>query len=293
MNPITDLTGPQFLVFYAVLITVTVAYCWFRRRGSDALASLPPPALPQRFDPYEIAYLRGGDREVARVAVVRLAQSGYLLTGGKRIVTQTDHPPLQDLTDLERCVFDWVAQERNVKDVFYDSELIAMLRSHTLRYEERLHRDRMLVENDAMAGYTAIALALIAGVGILRLFVGLVRQRPVGFLILMGIAGLIALFLVSRRSRLSARGEAYLKGLQQEWEQRARPVQVDDDSIVLATGLFGAGVLAGTPYEDLSHTNKSHDSSASISCSAGGDGGGGGCSGGGGCGGGCGGCGGG
>ena len=59
-NPITQLTGPEFLVFYAIVIAVTAAFCWWRRRNTDITASLPLPSLPQRVDPYEVAYLRGG-----------------------------------------------------------------------------------------------------------------------------------------------------------------------------------------------------------------------------------------
>src|SRR5688572_64296 len=100
MNPITDLTGPQFLVFYAILIVVTVVVCRRRRRSSETTSALPLPSLPEDFDPYEIAYLRGGDNEVARAAAVRLTELGYLLLVDKRIVAQTNHPPLQDLSDL-------------------------------------------------------------------------------------------------------------------------------------------------------------------------------------------------
>ena len=83
-NPITELTGPEFLVFYAILIVATVAFCWWRRQRCDSSVSLPPASLPDRPEPYEIAFLRGGETEVARVAIVRLMELGYLEIANKK-----------------------------------------------------------------------------------------------------------------------------------------------------------------------------------------------------------------
>src|SRR2546427_7205998 len=116
-NPITELTGPEFLLFYGIVIVVTVAFCWWRRNSSDTTASLPLPLIPECVDPYELAYLRGGENEVTRVVIVRLTELAYLClenkkeykngswqeSSDKEIVQQSSHAPAKGLSELERC----------------------------------------------------------------------------------------------------------------------------------------------------------------------------------------------
>ena len=78
LNPITELTGYEFLLFYVVVIAATLLVSWWWARTSDPTAGMPVPAVPREPDPYEIAYLRGGENELTRVVIVALTQRGYL-----------------------------------------------------------------------------------------------------------------------------------------------------------------------------------------------------------------------
>ena len=64
MNPF-DLPGPQFLLFYIVFAGLVITGLIFWRRRAESSASTPRIDLS---DPYLIAYLRGGEKEVRRVA---------------------------------------------------------------------------------------------------------------------------------------------------------------------------------------------------------------------------------
>src|SRR5439155_24597513 len=264
-NPITELTGPEFLVFYAILIVATVAFCWWRRQSCDSSASLPPASLPDRPEPYEIEFMRGCETEVARVAIVRLMELGYLEiankkeykwggwyeTTEKRIVKKSDQPKLNELTALERCVFQWCEFGRKIEDVFADGELSALLRSHTVPYEEKLQADHLLASDQmkAQGSMTAFVGAAVLGlIGGSRVFVGLSRERPVGSLIMMGVAGLSLAINFSRPDRLSRSGKTFLKGLQEKWNSFEVPLSLSasDGAFVLAAALFGVSVLAVT-----------------------------------------------
>ena len=61
-NPF-DLSGPEFLIFYGLLGAVRSGLLWFARR-------IPRRTAPRidYSDPYLLAYLRGGEKEVIRVA---------------------------------------------------------------------------------------------------------------------------------------------------------------------------------------------------------------------------------
>ena len=64
MNPF-DLHGPEFLLFYLVLSIVVIAVVIFRRRARES-GDLPANSIQ---DPYRIAYLRGGKREVVKLPI--------------------------------------------------------------------------------------------------------------------------------------------------------------------------------------------------------------------------------
>ena len=57
---------------------VAIVVCWYAVRWADHTDSLPPLPVSPPPDPYEVAYLRGGKAEVARLAVLALIEEGSL-----------------------------------------------------------------------------------------------------------------------------------------------------------------------------------------------------------------------
>src|SRR6516165_12471608 len=81
MNPF-DLTGPSFLIFYicvALMVIIALKLAIDEAEGG-ALRALPLS------DPYQIAWLRGGTPEAARVAVLSLIDRGLLAVSGENLV---------------------------------------------------------------------------------------------------------------------------------------------------------------------------------------------------------------
>src|SRR5262249_61449642 len=97
MNPF-DLRGPEFLLFYLCFSLVVIIAIDFLRRRAESGAS---PKIDLG-DPYLIAYLRGGESEAFRVAVISLVDRGILGIGdqfSRRAAHVTsvmvDHPLVQ------------------------------------------------------------------------------------------------------------------------------------------------------------------------------------------------------
>ena len=123
-------------------------------------------------------------------------------------------------------------------------------------------------------------LALIA-FGAIKLMVGLSRDRPVGFLVVLLIAtAILAVIRWRAIDRCTRAGRAALARVRQEAERiKAAPTRQE---MATAVALFGTAVLAGSAFAPL-HTLRAGSSAGSGGCGGGGgDGGGGG---------GCGGCG--
>lgn len=287
-NPIAKMHGPLFLLFYAFVIGVTLLVCRLSLQR-DSTAHLSLPLIPTNPDPLEIAYLRGGENEVTRLVVLDLIQRGYLEIDKENIKQSTNRPNRNILTSLEDDVFNQFSSPRKANQIF-ESSLSGKVKEHCAFYEERLKNEQLLSSETAKTVARRIARKgglIILGLGSYKLIIALANGRSnVMFLIIMGIISIIILTNVCNVPRLSDRGKAYLKALQQTFEQLKIQVSNhtnnsgDLNNILLPVAIFGVSILAASPfaeYEKLFHISAATANGGS-SC-------------GGGCGGGCGGCG--
>jgi uncharacterized protein (TIGR04222 family) len=99
VNPF-DLRGPEFLIFYLIVsASVIVALILLRR----TLESASPLKLDLA-DPYLVAYLRGGQEETLRVALVSLIDRGLLIADGTRISRADNVTPEAVRKPLDRAL---------------------------------------------------------------------------------------------------------------------------------------------------------------------------------------------
>jgi uncharacterized protein (TIGR04222 family) len=184
--------------------------------------------------------------------------------------------------------------------------------SSAAEVEQRLV-ERGLIEqpdNTRLARWLPFALMLsLTVMGVVKIGIGLWRDKPVIFLVLASVVALVTAFFFLRQIRRTRAGDELLKLLRARHTNLAAassPKQsaceaLSPTMLAMSVGLFGAGVLAGGPLAGLQSLWMSHQQAyrgnggCGGGCSGGGcgAGGGGGCGGGGCGGGGCGGCGGG
>ena len=252
MNPITDFNAREFLTFYAVFIlAVWMLRAWFNWRSDQTLDDTWTP--PVTTNAYDVAYLRGGANELARVAVVGLAERGFLEARARTIGQAPGHPNPATLTSLERSVFDFFQPERTVREI-EQAGLRVRVNSHVLAFEERLQAAQLLSPPNMIGAArqsAGLAAAAIFVVGFARFLVALQRHRPAGFLIAMGVVGMIAVAW-PRVGRLSRRGKAYLDSLRETASSlNTRGTEPYDTSLFMATALFGMTALSGSSQDAL------------------------------------------
>lgn len=304
-NPIADMYGPDFLFLYSCVIVATLVGCRWRLRSIDPTADLTPLPLGANPDPYEIAYLRAGENEVARVAIFDLIQRGYVQVtenkkwwGGteQRLARAPDHPDPRHLSTMGQKLFGFFSSSCTAADIFQSHSQSPDLKGLCGDYERKLQEQQMLCPPEvgtAAWRVGSVGALIILFLGAYKLMVALAKGRHnVGFLILMGFVSLFFLVFVCRPPRLSRLGKDYLKRIQGVFDRlkpTAATAGVTDTTLLLLVSLFGVSVLADTSY---AYFNKMfRQSGGSYSDLGGGCGGG--CGGGGCGGGGCGGCGGG
>src|SRR5438132_9961841 len=79
-----------------------------KRPPGSRVEAAPSDLKP--FDPYEVAYLRGGEREVVKLCLFDLLQRGYLevretkkwLSTVRQLAAVSNPPPPEDLSEGER-----------------------------------------------------------------------------------------------------------------------------------------------------------------------------------------------
>ncbi|MBX7170111.1 MAG: TIGR04222 domain-containing membrane protein [Pyrinomonadaceae bacterium] len=328
-NPLANMPGPMFLVLYGAIIFFSAIVFYLYKSKLDWTANQPVPLIPPSPDPFEIAYLRGGENEFARTLVFSLTQKGFLkiTNEGKKsyIVLTENQPNWTTLTQVERNALRWFQQTRETKDVFESWGLIEILKPYSTTYEQKATQNNLLMPEEVS---NKIRLSSLSVFGLIALFGGykLVSALLHGhwniiFLIIFIFAAFLIFWFLGKSKRLSQRGEKYLEGLQNTFEKlRVNPKIAKEyysqslpalnavDPLLLAMGIYGTSVLVGNGFSEFEQAfHRAHNDYGGIgyyshtSCSSGcgsscssGDGGSS-CSGGSSCGGGggCGGCGGG
>ncbi len=300
MNPF-DLPGPEFLVLYVGVFIVAAGFAaalrWVLRGPGDE-----PPAEALDLSPYEVTYLAGGARLAIDAAMVRLIHRGALQidASSRRLAQRVEQPP-EGLHPLERAVFAAAGPAPGT--------LVPHVRravdGTAAKLRDRLDELGVLLPGGMARGISMVSAGVIAAValfGLIKLCVGLARERPVSILaVFLVFTAVIAFGLLIKRPFRTRRGDALLGQMRREHaalqttaDRRADALA--DTDLLLAMGLFGMGVLAGSSLAPVRTALLLppivHGTGGGHTCGGADGGGGGGCGGGGGgCGGGGGGCG--
>lgn len=286
-----DLKGPEFLGFYFASLVAVCAVAaflrWHWRQPADAAGD-----STQQLDPYAVTYLSGGRGLAISAALTNLCQRGVISVSSLFGRLAATKPLPADSHPFERGIYDLVAQSSDtVKAVRERSSELTTPIAESLK-------EQGLVVSDAQARKAMLVPLLLASLvpvmGFIKILVGLERNRPVGFLVVACILSLIAIAVgFARRPLRSRRGDVVLAELRSRHDglretARTSFSNLSGAALPLAVGLFGMGVLAGTPLDDLRTKLQPTASGSSCGSGCGGSscgGGGGSCGGGGGCGG--------
>jgi uncharacterized protein (TIGR04222 family) len=292
MNPF-DLPGPQFLGFYAMLGAVVL---WLLYSAKQRAEGGQPVRLPSN-DPYLIAYLRGGAVETVRLGVAVLVDRQLLAIGSGDTVARREGVTANHGSNaVERAILEECAKAEHPRDLASSHRLLHIARQS---YEPPLLQMRLLAGPDTRlrrtfeAGLAMIVLVVIAGI---KVAIGVARNRPVSFLVLLTI-GFVALTFVITRGRRTVLGDRVLSdlgtlfdALRERADELHPYTSTSELALLMAVFGFNAVPVMAFPFRRAFRPAEATTSSSCGSSSSGSSCGGGGSSCGGG-GGGCGGCG--
>lgn len=286
---VLDLPGPEFLRFYALLLSgmllLSVIIKWILRAPGAGGGVVTD-------DPYLWSWLSGGAGRSVLAALANLAKARAITVssaGSVRLDAQVPH----DLHPFEAAIVDSVRRKRDTVEA-----LTADALDYGAPIEAELVQDGLLLSDAARArafwGGLLVGLVPVM-VGTVKLFIGLGRDKPVGILAALLFFSVLLVFLVHRRPlRRSRRGDAMLRRLRREHRALKSQAGFGQGEVNVAVALFGTGMLAGTMLATVHELRRVAPDAGGgagwwfggCGSSCGGGGGGGGCGGGG-----CGGCG--
>lgn len=308
MNPF-DLRGPEFLWLFAICCTAAMVVRAFARRRLGE----PRGTQLDYTNAYGVAFLAGGPQAAIRAAVAALFHAGKVEIRDQTVSEITGSPtalwkPVAGHTNAAIDAFPLaVLQEiRGVPRSLTSLEWSCKQSIQTLR--QSLVAAGLLPSDEPLRVLRLFDRLgwLIVAMGVIKVGVGLHRDKPVSVLVF----GIIIFFIVwsltsHYDTNTSTRAKALLRDLQWDHESLkttafVQPEQVAPNDVALAYGLFGVLVFGGSltglrevlfvgdklwappPTPSGAGAGDSSCGSSSSSCGGGGS-----------CGGGCGGCGGG
>jgi uncharacterized protein (TIGR04222 family) len=253
LNPL-DWSGPQFLMGYAVFLVVA----FVAARVSQHLLRTPaePPEPSElKLHPYEVAALQDLDT-VTQTAVATLVRNGQLSIADGDLRIASELP--SDAHRLEKAVYRKVKHDEGATP----TELHAAVKMEMAALERALHLRGFLMtrEQARRLMWTSLLIFTAAlGLGVLKVLIGISRDRPVAFLVFLLIlaTGLgYSILGSSGNSRRSRRGDAALKLLREENQPLLVTVASEGPSLnsghlAMAVALFGTSALAGSSHREL------------------------------------------
>jgi uncharacterized protein (TIGR04222 family) len=269
MELFSSWTGSDFLLFYSLLLGLSVIAAWW------IPASLREPGRRGPADDLEsVALLAGGQERYTDSLLAELYVRGALTEGekGKLYIAARDasvSPAGQALLAINAPLTLAEAQKA--------------LAGHAERVAARLRRAGLLLRSEEHARLRWLSIAPFVALFLL----GLYRQRAgaaVGeptdvLVVLLGLTAVLAIIRFAKVDPRTAAGIAAVQDLRAKNGRFTRAPRPEEAPMAVA--LFGTGVLVGTPWEPVHALRKKDGDSSGDGGSDGGSG----------CGGGCGGCG--
>ncbi|MBI5217889.1 MAG: TIGR04222 domain-containing membrane protein [Bacteroidia bacterium] len=302
---IKSISGPEFLLYYLILVVVSyVLYQIYLKRSDAPLDYVIPDSMKPGAMEIAVLKSKGKPAHIIKTVMVGLFDKKLIEIRSDGTICKIADAKNKDLGEIEKIILNYFASPQAPNSIFTNSSIKMTISEKTIGIIEKL-KDSNLLKNDVILGRQRRVYAFffigVTGIGFIKLILGIMRDKPVLFLILLLILT-IFLYAFSYPKKYSAFGKKYLQYLARQMSgvrdygnnQSAFPETMDP---VMICALFGMGALFAFPeYSAMGSvfpnrnvnysgcTSCSTSSSGCSSCSGGG-GDGGGDAGGGGCGG--------
>jgi uncharacterized protein (TIGR04222 family) len=296
MNPL-ELSGPDFLRLYALLVAAAIVAGFVLRRFAEGFGVTGAPGSVS-LTAHDVAYLRGGLDGVAEATLAALIRRGAIAAeaGAGALVLASPAGTAAANNWLESRFLASLDAGASLPAAVMGQRVAAVAD----RLVEPLERQGLAFTEDqqrSLALAFCLPMVAVLALGVAKITVGLSRGRPVSILIVFCImTAIAAVAMFGRRPIVTPAGRAALRRVRAHNEAlretaSRRTANLSPDDVAMAVGLFGLEAVADPSIHALRRRLHPPQSSGTTTSSCGSSGSGSSCGSGCGGGGGCGGCG--
>jgi uncharacterized protein (TIGR04222 family) len=254
IDKLISIPGPIFLIVFAIFAFIVIYLAW-KYSKSDYTKNLELPE-PTKLSPLNIAILRRGIKGAIITSIFNLWRIKAIdITQNKKNVFIKQKRHFEgELNKLERSIYNFSSQPRFYKHLYKKSALKKLENilkpNKTLLQELKLAPDIAIINRHWRAAFLGLVLLLVLGGT--KLYFGVIREKPVAFLVLLLISSIIVLFSVIKPNRVktSALGNRFLEVSDKrfEWLKKKESDKdlLKDDNLLYGIALFGISSFAGT-----------------------------------------------
>lgn len=240
-----NMRGPDFLALYALVAVLAyrlVAYIISRRERDNG-----GPDPRQLRDPYAIAYLRGGARELLRVVVLSLTLREKLILEGNKLMSAGAAAEADSAPPIELAVL-------RAAPLFITAAKLArtpQVQASIEDYRQELIRAQLLAGPETFRARLPVCLAVMAGLIALagaKIYVALsTGHRNIDFLLVLTVVAVLSLLipLCAKRTALGRRALEQLRALFGEHLPLSSDASGVPSEAALLAAVFGVYALAG------------------------------------------------
>lgn len=296
-----EIPGPYFLFIYTI-ISVFVIILAKKYAENDYTKNFKVPE-PTKIEPLDIALLKSGIKGAIIVSVFNLWRKKKIeiVKIKNNIALKQLSSDFEGLNKLESIILKNTSSQKNYQ-YFFTQISIQTTQNLLKPNKENLERLKLLPDYQIIKRYwiaTTFSTFFLLLVGVTKLYLGILRDKPVFFLVFLLIISILAVFSVIKPYNIkhSALGKKLINITSKRFEwlkTKNNNSLMLDDNLLYGIAIFGISAFLGSTLGQLLknpvllETYAVSNSSNGYGCSGAGCGGG---CGGGGCGGGCGGCG--
>jgi uncharacterized protein (TIGR04222 family) len=201
-----QIPGPMFLSYYAVyaLFCIFIGRKWLNR---DSSRDTPSPAATY-FDSISLSYLKSGRSGVIRTAVFILWNQGLIRIGGTGSAVTIERTKLnagdtvltmKAIKPVVKLIYQFLDFRTLSRDLFKSPELKRNLDIHLQFVKRELTELHLFLSRDDRFRSVLVFICVLFVMvfpGIFKLHLGIVRHKPVGFLLGLLVISVITVFRV-------------------------------------------------------------------------------------------------
>lgn len=251
---IRNINGPVFLLIY-IIISILVIYVAKKISENDNSKDFDIPE-PTKLSPLDLALLRKGVKGAIFVSLISLWRKHKIsISKNKNFVIVTKLIDKDnDLNILEKEILNKSSEIQyfknffKIKSVNYFADILKD-KIESLQ-QMNLLSDEFLFKKQKLIFFVSLTILLITGG--LKLYLGILNDKPVGFLIVLMLTALVVnlLILKPRKIKLTALGKKLISASSQrfEWVKKKQSSDklMNDDNLFYAIALFGIAPFAAT-----------------------------------------------